>query len=792
MAKNSRTVSASVSRKPGLDPLIGPLLGLLCGGYLIWYFVQPGFFGGIRLADMLGLLLPDELLRATWEGPEWFSGFGGADRLGPLLLALLWTGLGFLIGRPLTEPLFGLLTRIESAAMCILVGLGLLSTIVLLLGLTGYLTRFGLIASIASLLLLGFLFRTVAGGSGPDRPAKSGAMVLGEPEWDSQISRWSWRLLQVSTFSLAIMYVLNAVMPPFEFDVVEYHLQGPKEFFQDGRIGYVPHNVYLNMPLGAEMHSLATMVVVGGSDGWWWGGLAGKLVTGLFSLVAALLAAGFVYRHFGSLPAWATAALILSSPGNIHVAGCGLIDSVLGAYLAGSVIALLCFFKLLTALEVVSNEGAENTLSELSGKSVSYFSPAMSAALVTSLLSGSAAACKYTGFVYVFLPCAAGLIFASLAASRQIGNAFLVRVALVILLGFGVTGAPWLIKNALSTGNPVFPLAYPIFGGPDADWTPEQAARWRKAHRPSSASDTSWDTASDAGWLAQIQATHGPKALASSLHQIVVGSPYLPPALMPLMLIGLAIPMLALFRKRSPEGDKGLVLSVSLQRVALNPTVLVALVTLWCLAVWWLFTHRIDRFWLPLLPLMAILGASAINRITDHIRPVWIVLLVLLCSIYGNTISISGVVCDQRWFVPYSWLRTDGGTSERAGRIPPTTEWVNRYLADSNLLLIGEARVFDFIPAVRYATCFNTPQGEGGLRDQTAEQQKAWLIEQGVTHLLIHWREIGRYRSTGNYGFSDWPLTEDLNRMIQRDVVRPVEGWPFEPAEVSLLQVVGD
>jgi hypothetical protein len=785
VAKKSRAASVNRSKKgdfhPLLGSLIGPLLGLLFVGYLIWYFLQPGFFGGYRIANMTGLLLLDELLQSTWSGPEGSSGIGGTDRLGPLLLALFWVGLGYLIGRPLTEPLFGLVTRVESAALSILVGLGLIGTSVLLLSLTGLLNRFGLMVSIATLSLLVFLLRRTMAGLDSPQMAKT-LPKTPIPEWDSQISRWSWRLLQVSTATLGLMYVLNAAMPPFEFDVVEYHLQGPKEFFQTGRIEYIPHNVYLNMPLGAEMHSLAAMVMVGGADGWWWGGLAGKLVTGLFSLLAALLTAGFVYRQFGVLSAWATAALILSSPGNIHVAGCGLIDSVLGAYLVGSVIALLCFLKLQIAPESVTNATKESDSSELSERSASLYGPAMSAALVTSLLSGTAAACKYTGLVYVWLPCTLFLFLIPFAAKRRMDPPSLGSLALVILLGFGITGAPWLIKNAASTGNPVFPLAFQIFGGPDEGWTTEQAARWRDAHRPAPSSDSEG--------MGPVQAIYGSRALASSLHKIVVGSPYHPPALMPLLLIGLAFQFFPHFRKRALRGDEEEIVHESGGWMSLYPTGLVAILTLWCLAVWWLFTHRIDRFWLPTLPLMAILGAAAIDRMSTHVRPVWLVLIVLLSSIYGNVVAISGVMCDQRWFVPYSVLRTDGGTSERVGRIPPTTEWINRHLNDSSLLLIGEARVFDFLPAVQYATCFNTPPGERRLRDHEPNLQKDWLSEQGVTHLLIHWREIDRYRSPGNYGFSPWPNHNDVREWIANGVVRPAPDWPFESEGVDLLEVV--
>jgi hypothetical protein len=39
---------------------------------------------------------------------------------------------------------------------------------------------------------------------------------------------------------------------------------------------------------------------------------------------------------------------------------------------------------------------------------------------------------------------------------------------------------PWLVKNLMETGNPVYPLAYSLFGG--ADWDAATNIRWVRAH----------------------------------------------------------------------------------------------------------------------------------------------------------------------------------------------------------------------------------------------------------------------------------------------------------------------
>ena len=83
--------------------------------------------------------------------------------------------------------------------------------------------------------------------------------------------------------------ILGSMLPSIDFDVLEYHLQGPKEYYQAGRIAFLPHNVYTSMPFGVEMLHLAAMEVMGD---WWWGGLAGQLLVALFAPAAAVLIAG--------------------------------------------------------------------------------------------------------------------------------------------------------------------------------------------------------------------------------------------------------------------------------------------------------------------------------------------------------------------------------------------------------------------------------------------------------------------------------------------------------------------
>ena len=113
-----------------------------------------------------------------------------------------------------------------------------------------------------------------------------------------------WPILLIVPF-LVIM-PLGAMLPAIDFDVLEYHLQGPKEYFQAGRIAFLPHNVYTSMPFGVEMLHLMGMEVLGD---WWWGGLVGQLLVSLYAPAAAVLIAAAT----GRVGTWARPGWRLSS-----------------------------------------------------------------------------------------------------------------------------------------------------------------------------------------------------------------------------------------------------------------------------------------------------------------------------------------------------------------------------------------------------------------------------------------------------------------------------------------------
>ena len=51
---------------------------------------------------------------------------------------------------------------------------------------------------------------------------------------------------------------------PLPYDVLEYHLQGPREWYEAGRIEPLRHNVYTFFPFNVEMQFLLAMHLRGG------------------------------------------------------------------------------------------------------------------------------------------------------------------------------------------------------------------------------------------------------------------------------------------------------------------------------------------------------------------------------------------------------------------------------------------------------------------------------------------------------------------------------------------------
>ncbi len=127
---------------------------------------------------------------------------------------------------------------------------------------------------------------------------------------------------------------LGAMLPTIDFDAIEYHLEGPKEYFLAGRIAFLPHNVYTSMPFGVEMLHLLGMDVLGD---WWSGALAGQLVVASFAPMAGLMVWLTARRSGSPGAAWVAAVVYLTTPWVYRLAAIPYVEGPLCFYHAALV-----------------------------------------------------------------------------------------------------------------------------------------------------------------------------------------------------------------------------------------------------------------------------------------------------------------------------------------------------------------------------------------------------------------------------------------------------------------------
>lgn len=635
--------------------------------------------------------IPDEII-SSWFG-NGVQPLSITDRIPIVAMAFLFLMIGYSIGRGLLATLrLPQLPRAEHDAYCLGLGLSILSTYTLVVGLIGGLhSRVAVLAPVYSAALVSFVIWRR--GHSPYR-----ATAEKPPAWSQ---RWPIPLIG----SCLLIIFLGALLPPWEFDVCEYHLQAPKEWFQNGRIGFMPHNIYANMPMGSEMHSLLAMVAFWGDDGWWSGAMVGKTVIATFTLATAVLVYSITARLSSPAAGRIAALVYVSVPWVAQVSMAGLIDGVLAFYTLATLSALDRWRNSVTAAGSSAGAAPRSWL------------------LLAGAMAGSAIATKYPAVVMLVLPALVG-VFVTAGAIRQRLSAMAIFVMATAIFGGG-----WYAKNYWQTGNPTYPLAYSLWGGETRTDAKDQ--QWRRAHQDVDSSGR----------------TYSADQFLASLQNLTYRSDWLSPILLPLAAIG--------------------ILSVT-NRSRIHwlvfPLVYVAL--------WWLCTHRIDRFWLPIVPVLSVLAGLGAVQFSHVIWMRFITgLLVLVTGLVLAVISWRhpGAFADNQFFVKLETLREQYSH--------PVHRWLNdQYRLDLQrqqespirVLLVGDAQPFDLRMPNRYNTCFDDSIFEQLIRaGSTREDRLQRLKLAGITHVFVDWDEIQRYRST--YGFTEFVTPNLVRDELVRD-----------------------
>jgi hypothetical protein len=694
----------------------GPIGGWFAVAALLFYAVL-FYWPGSERSQFLGLnlLLIDgfpSFLAARWTGvtgegvlPE----FAPGDRLPILLVTSLQVFVAILLGLASLHRI-GLakkLSRGETFFFSAAIGWQWMSLIYLALGCAGLAQWAGWGPILLAVPVLWFARRDRYWSTvGVSLDKKSGKKRRAPPQDESRPSVWASRVRSTLWLAVGVFYLAFAAVPPGEFDVREYHLQVPREWFQQGTIGLVEHNVYGNMPMGADIHGMGAMTFFGGPWGWWQGAIVGKVILACMTLMTAVGVASHLLRYSGRTAATIGAIVFLSTPWVFDTSTKGLVEGAFALYLFAT---LYAFQRAFDELDSGKHEGI-------------WHEGIWRWIVLGGFLAGGAASIKYTAVVFVVIPVAVWIAFRFLRRPQLAA-----KLTIIFAISVGCSSGLWYAKNWLVCGNPVYPLLADTFGG--ESWNQEQNERWKLAHSPQPNGDG--QRYSFGQWMA-------------SLKDVTFISHLLSPFLIPGALIGLVVGSRVPFVR---------------EWGAYVCTVFV---------LWWLATHRLDRFLVPLIPLLSILAAIGLNSIRhDAARKCLVGLLVIGCGVQWMQ-NLASPLGDPRILVSYDTLRNDPTFS----RIHPAHAWLNRKLTPTETaILVGDAQPFDIRQPVYYNTCFDDTWLEKFVADKSPQETLDDLEQNRVRYIFVHWGELKRYRSPGNYGYSPIPTTELFDRLVEDGVL---------------------
>lgn len=606
-------------------------------------------------------------------------------------------------------------TELERSVFAFGIGLSGFSLMTLGLGLLGIFSQFLFILIPIVFIMLEAVFRI---------RTKSSNLESRKFSFSGQIETPKLIAIGIIVPFLVAM-LLGSMLPSIDFDVREYHIQGPKEYLQNGQITMLPHNMYTSFPFLTEMLTLMAMVVYGD---WYWGALAGKAVLMSFAPLTALTLFVMVRRYFNSTAACLSAILYLTTPWAYRISIIAYTEGALSFFVAISLFALML--------------GVEKyQKSEASGK---WF-------FITGLLAGSAVATKYPGLISVGIPlcgfaCFVPFIFRIKDEdARTPAFSQALKITAICSIGVLITFGPWLAKNLYETGNSVYPLMYSVFGG--ADWDPVLNDKFKAGHRPDN---------------------HHLSALATSFVDVTFKNDWLSPLLFSLA----PFSILALNRKRIG---------------------LVAAYLGWLFITWWVLTHRIDRFWVPLIPVVAFLGGVGLDAVWRWFGKFH---LGAICK-YSFAGLIGFAILFNLGFITtalcgYNAYLIDLNES-RERMATKTVHFLKPYMKDkqeAKALFVGEAQVFDATYPVIYNTVFDYSLFENwcGIPDENLPADE-WEMkapneirmtfkENNIAVILVNWQEVLRYRLT--YGYTKFVTPKRFEWLQENGIIgEPIKPNPF-------------
>jgi hypothetical protein len=271
----------------------------------------------------------------------------------------------------------------------------------------------------------------------------AGLVVLGVLVFAARGARRLWRLrplrglrpsLRDLPLVIAVLFLLahlpHALYPVLEHDDNVYHLELPQHYLESHALDAPVFSLYGAMPHLIEILYVVPLAL---------GDFVAPKVFALFLNFWILAGIGaFALPRLGRLGVGVGALLYLSGQNVEWHLGHAYNEPILGFFLLSGALAFLAWWE-------TRREG--------------YL-------LVAGIACGAACASKYTAWPFAFAilaSAAAGILRLEPSTPRRL------RAAALLVLPCAALVLPWVVKSAVTTGNPVYPNLYGVFGG--SEWS---------------------------------------------------------------------------------------------------------------------------------------------------------------------------------------------------------------------------------------------------------------------------------------------------------------------------------
>jgi hypothetical protein len=551
-------------------------------------------------------------------------------------------------------------SRLENVLFCLALGFGCLSLISLFIGIIG-----GLYPWVFCTLLCGTIILYW-------RNKLREATCLFPCKNKNQESMLILLPLFVSLplAGILIPLLILVIVPTMTYDAMVYHLAVPAKYIQAHCIHYIPYICFSNYSMNMEM--LFTIGLLLGND------TLPKFIHLMFGLLSGAGIFCLSKRHFGQETAWFSLLTFFSIPLACFIMVQPFND--LG----------LVFYEIMAVYAFV-NWTTTNKKPWL---------------LMCALMCGFAIGVKYTGGICAII-LLAGVVWEGIR-SRLRFRSMAINISLLSIIPF-ILNLPWFIRSLVYTGNPVYPMLYPLF------------------------SSINWNDFNHIRYVHEMTVGYGPQVAwylkpFVSIYQLSLDWKGKGVAICPIFL--LLLPGIILIRKMP---------------------IIFKLLSVYCLLFFfiWLFTSPVDRFLLPCMGILSIItGYIASSFLLQNKLQRFLIITIIISCCLWNTYHL----CRTIWANSY-WkcIHKAAGQQLLKEQSPisdyySTVTYINNNLPiDSKILFIGETRSYYCQNKVLVNSHLDTTiivEVIQKSRDEYDVYKR--LKQEGITHIL--------YNQTG----ADW------------------------------------